>query len=793
MLLAILQWYLIVQLVSAASLPLCRRIFRFLPDKGYFAGKSFGVFSFGLVFWLANAYLVLDSSRFAAYATLFMTAALSFVVANRGIKSPVSFIGQQFRWYRRNMRLVVLAEVIFALGFIALIAVRLFDPAANHTEQPMDMTMLSGIWWNASFPPEDPWLAGYPISYYYLGYWLVAALGKLSGQHPSIAFNMGQAVWYGLLLTGVFGVGYNLGHLAKPPVGKGLSKVGALAGTISALAVGVSSNLQGTMEWFYAQGLIPAGVGRWFGVRGFPGDAQITGAWFVGSDWWWWRSSRVITDRAPISGDSVEVITEFPVFSYLLGDLHPHLLAMPFTVLLVALALNILLANRSTIPNGEPTVPLLRLWKPSLHEFAAAILMGSLIAINSWDFPACLLLVLLTVWASVPGGWHERLGGCVRFLCTAVILIVTVYWPYFLTAESQVQGIMLNFFNPTEFRQLVLVLGPFTLFVPCLVLWAKRSSGPIRRTWLLACCLLPAVLFLFLLTMAAVTLEATEMGVAFSRWVSAPFALMIIGGLLVMLAVLAVRINSVENRPDDQRLPTLFSILLTAVGLALILMPEVFYVTDYFNSRMNTLFKFYYQGWLMIGLGSSFGVAVSLSERGFKRTLASLSVVLLAACLLFAPAAAGAKTSLDNFNLDAMAHLGLDQRSTIRWIQENVPPGTRVLEAVGSSYDSDSNRFSTFTGRPTLLGWPGHEVQWRGSHYADYSAGRADASKLIYSRGSPSEIARAISDWNIHFIIVGPRERRLHNIDSDREAILKKVLDPVFESSEIILYTRRNR
>jgi uncharacterized membrane protein len=140
-----------------------------------------------------------------------------------------------------------------------------------------------------------------------------------------------------------------------------------------------------------------------------------------------------------------------------------------------------------------------------------------------------------------------------------------------------------------------------------------------------------------------------------------------------------------------------------------------------------------------------------------------------------------------------MAHLEPDQRSTIRWIQENVPPGTRVLEAVGSSYDSDSNRFSTFTGRPTLLGWPGHEVQWRGSHYAEYSAGRADTSKLIYSGGGPSEITRAISDWNIHFIIVGPRERRLFNIDSAREAILKKVLDPAFESGEFILYTRRNR
>lgn len=793
MLLAILQWYLIVLLVSVVSLPLCRRVFRFLPDSGYFAGKSFGVFSFGLLFWLTNAYFYLDNSRFAAYVTLCMTAVLSFVIANRGIKSPLTLIRQQLFWYRSNRKLIVLSEVIFALGFLGLIAVRGLDPAANHTEQPMDMTMLSGVWWSASFPPEDPWLAGYPIGYYYLGYWLVAALGKLSGQQPGIAFNMGQAVWYGLLLTGVFGVGYNLGHLAKPPLRKGLSKLGALTGTTSALAVGVSSNLQGTMEWFYAQGLVPAWIGRWFGVRGFPGDAQVTGAWFVGSDWWWWRSSRVISDRAPISGDSIEVITEFPVFSYLLGDLHPHLLAMPFTALLVALGLNILLVKSSAAHNGRSNEPLSRFWKPSLPEVVAAILLGFLIPLNSWDFPACLLLILVTVWAGVPGGWHEKLSAGLGFLCTTVLLIATVYWPYFLTAESQVQGIMLNFFNPTQFRQLVLALGPFALFVPCLMIWARRSSGPISRRWLLACFVLPAVLLLFLLAMAAVTLETAEMKVALSRWIFAPFVLFVVGGSLAMLVVLVLRNTSFEIRVGNERLPTLFCILLTAVGLLLILVPEVFYVKDYFNSRMNTLFKFHYQGWLMLGLGSSFGLAMALSERGFCRRFASLSAGLLAMCLVFAPAAAGAKASLGNFDLDALAHVGPDQRTMIQWIQEHVPPGTRVLETAGISYDADSNRFSTFTGRPTLLGWPGHEVQWRGAHYASYSAGRVDTINRIYSGGRPAEIARAISDWNIDFVIVGPRERRIHNIDSAREATLKKVLEPAFESGEIILYARRDR
>ncbi|HUV13179.1 MAG TPA: DUF2298 domain-containing protein, partial [Acidobacteriota bacterium] len=762
MLLVILQWYVTVQLVSAATLALCQRVFRSLPDSGYFFSKSFGVFSIGLIFWLANVYFVLDSSRLAAYIALGITAVLAFAVANNGIKSPLSFFGQQISWIRRNARLVVLSEVIFALGFLTLIGVRMFDAAANHTEQPMDMTMLSGIWWGATFPPEDPWLAGYPISYYYLGYWLLATLGKLSGQPPNIAFNMGQAVWYGLLLVGVFGVGYNLGHLAKPPKKCSLSRLGIVTGAISALVVGVASNLQGAMEWFYAQGLVPAGVGRWFGVRGFPEDAQVTGTWFVGYDWWWWRSSRVISDSVPISGDSVEIITEFPAFSYLLGDLHPHLLAMPFTALVVALALNVILSNNST----DPTLTASNSWKLSLPEFIGAVLLGFIIGLNSWDFPACLLVVLGTVWISTPGEWPRKAFASIKLLTATVLVTLIFYWPYLLTAESQIQGLSLNFFNPTQFRQLLLVLGPFAFFVPCLMLWARRISGPIPKVWFIGSFLFPVLVALFLLITAKVSLETAEVTAFLSRWGSAPFVVLLAGCALAMIVALAVRTESARNNLEgEQRLPTLFCLLLTGIGLLLILAPEVFYVADYFNSRMNTLFKLHYQSWLMLGLGSSLGVVLALSRRGFLRQFASLALVVLAVCLVFTPAAVRAKISLDTADLDAMTHLGTHQRSMINWILKHVPPGKRVLEAVGDSYDAGSNRFSTFTGRPTLLGWPGHEVQWRGSHYSEYSAGREDAIKVIYSSGNPTEIARAVADWNIDYVVVGPRERIIYQMD----------------------------
>ena len=72
---------------------------------------------------------------------------------------------------------------------------------------------INGIWSSATYPPRDPWLAGYAISYYYFGYWMISTLAHLAGQQPEVAYNLGQACWFGLLVTASFGVGYNLFRL----------------------------------------------------------------------------------------------------------------------------------------------------------------------------------------------------------------------------------------------------------------------------------------------------------------------------------------------------------------------------------------------------------------------------------------------------------------------------------------------------------------------------------------------------------------------------------------------------
>ena len=294
--------------------------------------------------------------------------------------------------------------------------VRIHDPAANHTEQPMDLMFMNSIWASPVFPPRDAWLSGYPISYYYLGYWLLTTLGHLANVPPATAFTIGQASWYGLLLTGSFGVAYNLTALADadqtgPAADEADESARAgwmsgLAGLSAAVFVGVIGNLQGVLEWLYAQGARINSLAAWLDVNGFPENAQRSGLWYIGYDWWWWRSSRVIADR-DLTGGHIEVIDEFPAFSYILGDNHPHVLAMPVALVVIGMALSVyLFARRSGM--GEPAD-----WRAAWRRMPGTVPMGwagialitvvsgGLIFLNTWDYPPYWLLLIGALMAGL--------------------------------------------------------------------------------------------------------------------------------------------------------------------------------------------------------------------------------------------------------------------------------------------------------------------------------------------------------------------------------------------------------
>ena len=834
-----LLWYLVTQLISVAALPITLRYFRNLPDRGYAFARILGILLVSLLLWLGTSYGLLRNTTWGAWLSLFLVALLSLWIAMRRREegeSDLHFSPRSIFRYIPSRPYVLTVELLFLLAFAAWTWVRAHDPAINHTEQPMDLMFMNGIWSSPTFLPRDPWLAGYAISYYYFGYWMLTTLARFAGQPPEIAYNLGQACWFGLLITGSFGIGYNLLRLrtkeqTNDDAGGIATLSGALpmaAGFLTAVAVALTSNLHVILEWLYAQGARLDGLNRLVDVYNFPERAQVSGHWYMDSGWsWWWRASRVIED-VDLTGNHIEIIDEFPIFSYVLGDNHPHLLAMPFVLLVIAIALNWFCGVGETkkcegIGKERKNfiyhiLRRLRSLSATLPLGATGFLLliaatGALVFLNTWDFPPYLALMLLAALftgigrdAGAPTQLRSALSGAGIFGAILILGTVVLYLPYFFTAQSQAGGILPNLLHPTRLPQFILMFGHFLLAVAWLLFVAWREQRPSAATLTISSAFvigLPIV-FLIVTGLRAANGDASGYGeVIIQRRLSQPWTFLLMGGISsIALALLWQRL--VESSKASRT--TTFVLCLVAIAALLTYAPEFIYLRDNFGNRMNTVFKFYYQGWLLLAIAAAYTIAratfgavdrkrsgaedqAQLPSLGYL--LPALSLLLILACLIYPVAGTYAKINgygTRQPTLNGLAYVGADEQAAIAWIRRNTPPNAVVLQAKGASYSASSARISTATGRATLLGWDGHEAQWRGRAYAEMAAGRAEAVEEIYRRFRPSTYPELLDRWQIDYLLVGPEERRQYGITPDYEEQMSRFLELVFEQGEFRIY-----
>lgn len=230
--------------------------------------------------------------------------------------------------------------------------------------------------------------------------------------------------------------------------------------------------------------------------------------------------------------------------------------------------------------------------------------------------------------------------------------------------------------------------------------------------------------------------------------------------------------------------------MMIALGVLLILGPDFLYLRDNFGYRINTVFKFYYQAWILLSLAAAFGVAVLLSElRGAALALYTIGlVIVIGAGLVYPLFALQSKT--DNFKaehpeqrtLDGEAYLANIMPDDYQAFQlmKRVQPGV-IAEAVGGQY-TEYARFSTFTGLPTVLGWPGHEDQWR-DHALQGS--RKDDIQTLYTTSDWATAQAIIDRYNIRYIVVGNLERNTYPVNEEK---FSQFLQPILQQGSVVIY-----
>ncbi len=872
----IIIWWLIAQALGWLAVPLAFRIFRWLPDRGYTFSKAIGLLLASYLLWIgASTGFVSNDSGGILFAIL-LAAAISigvYLKSGREGQSLLDFLGE-----RRNLILSV--EILFTLAFAAWVILRAYAPEKIMIaggEKFMEIAFLNGVLNSAHFPPLDPWLSGFSISYYYFGYIMMGLVTQLSGAPPGVGFDLYDALLLALTIQGAMGVVYNLVAGGAGPSSPKADVIARIFGLLGALFVAVLGNLEGLLESLYSKGFLPASFWKWLDIPDLVGGGVVNGSWIPNTSrgWWWWRASRVLQDRDLLYRPmAVSPISEFPFFSFLLGDNHPHVLALPFVLLSIAVALNLLRKQMSgrrprTADRGEETgdqrsVVGSRVSSWNLIAIAfdgdwvlflfSALFLGSLGFLNTWDLPIYLGLAVaayaIGLYARekhVDTAFALQVAALGLSLGAAALLL---YAFFYVSFSSQAGGLLPYVFPPTRLPQYLGMFGTFIFILAgFLIADLAHGAGPgegRRRVtaflkWWGIVLLVTAAAFGLILAVISVSNLARQFIQDMSSDLNSPLGGLGLGGLLqaillfrmqdpwlwltvsallgLGLAGLLRRLHAPRDEEQEQEAglgkaglsPShLFAYLLFLAGLILTFSVEFFYLRDNFGVRMNTVFKFYYQGWVMMGCASAYAIWWVLERSAFSRHTGWRVAFLLGGAALILggmvyPVMAY-PSRVDAFqskpDLDGAANIAQgnpDDWAAIQWLRQNARRSNGdvpvLLEAPGKSYNYEG-RISAFTGFPAVLGWSLHEGQWRGSY--DEQARREADIATIYTTSDSRQALDLLKKWHVQFVIVGDPERQYVEEqcrDANRAcnpsralAKLDTILEPAFRQGSTTIY-----
>ncbi len=813
---AFITWYILLTLLGWLTFPLAYFLFPNLTERGYTLARTAGLLIWGYAFWLLASLGIAQNDLGGILFALAILISFSAYILITNYQSLITFI-------KTNKSLIITTEILFLISFAFIAFARSANAELYSTEKPMELMFINSIIRSENFPPQDVWLSGYAISYYYFGYVMTAMLAKLSNINGSTAHNLMLSLVFALGAVGSYGILYNLltNYASRTTKSATPNSHLVTSSLLAPLFLLLVSNFEALLESLHKLGIF------------WTKDSSGT---FISNFWtrldmkelsqpptepfgimpdrylWWWRASRVIQDY-DITGGFREVIDEFPFFSFLLGDLHPHVLAIPFGLLAISLAYNIFQNNS----NEKIELFGVQLHLSPITFLFSAMVLGGLAFLNTWDILiGAALIVGAYVFSRVDkDGWNWHRFEDVFILGLPLGLFsFLLYLPFYLGFSSQAGGLLPNFMYVTRGTHLWVMWG--TLFIPIfsylLYLWRAEK---IQSNWKLGFSLgIGFTVFLFALTFLIgwagtivekefIDYQLSAFNMTIPQFISATSLRRLnhIGSLITLLAILiptlsflfplsSQKSNNSKLITDNSSLSTFhFPLLLLTLGTILILAPEFVYLRDQFGYRINTVFKFYYQAWILLSLVASFGIAVLFQNLNkFANITFRIIISLVIFCGLLYPTF-GLITKTNNFqppfgfslnDFERFARENPEDAAAVEFLLK-APKGI-IAEAVGDGY-SAYGRISMLTGLQTVLGWPGHEAQWRGSY--DPQGSRRDDIQRLYTTSSWDEAQLIIKQYNIRYIYIGLLERVTYPINEEKFYLH---LSPVFQQGNTVIF-----
>ena len=801
--LAVLTWWAVTLLLGLLAWPLAFALFQPLRDRGYFFARTLGWLLAGWLLWMLSSLHLLTFTVVNAWVSVGLLAALSAAALVRHARGMAAFL-------RHKWQLLLVGELVFGAAFLAFVGIRLLNPDIWQPwfggEKFMEMAFLTGILRSPWFPPVDAHFAGGFINYYYFGLYLVGYLIKLTGIYAEVAFNLAIPTLFALTAVGAYGIAYSAIAPADPehPDAACGIRRGLGAALWAPLFVVIISNLDGfaqivrALSTFSVTSFQSDLPGVQTLVRAGDGLRQIVAGGASLPSYDFWGPSRVIP----------ATINEFPWWSFVFADLHPHLIGIPIALLFLAALLTLVRSAR--LDWGRQ-----RLYAAALLGLFA-LLLGTLAAINLWELPTylglgVLALIVSQYWGRGQIRWGITIGLSTLYALGALLL----YAPFFANYTS-IGASGVGIVHTGDDVGLWLLIWGFLGFV--VLTWLLWSSAQPARPLLLngengeilvvrpggferflAFAMgrlddLPRKLHVqkivgvrprigYLLLQLLIPLAFV--GVALALWLDRTVL-----ALCILPLTLAFLLLWRRGRAADAGAQ--FGVLLIVTGFAILAGTQIVYLKDFLSGgdwyRMNTLFKFFSQVWVLFGVAAA--IALPRVWQGWVRTgraphvvrglWATAFALLLAASLFYTVVGTAARVdqrmvgwrppigTLDGFDyMRQGTYTWPDDSNTIdlsydyaaiKWLLANVRGNATVMETSEADYyRAGSSRIASLTGLSGLRGFHAGEQR-----PAAQVGARDGLHREFWTTPEPARMQQILDEIDVDLIYVGQLERYLH-------------------------------
>ncbi len=654
-----------------------------LKDRGYILNKIV-IYSISVyILWILASLRIISFSSSSTFIITFIVIILFSIYSYRLIQKKTYSILS----LKKDIGVFVIEEILFLSVTLLFIYLRGINPQAFGTEKFMDFGFLNASLKSQYFPPHDIWLSGTRINYYYYGQYFFAFISRLAIIPSNYFYNLAISFIAGFLVSSTFSVVYNL-----------LGGLDIFSSVFSGLLIAFAGNFY--MPYKFLQ--------------------NIFNTWSLSSFYFFYpASTRVI----PFT------INEFPIYSFIVADLHAHVIDIMFVLTYISLTLYI--------------------WRKRSISYIDVFVLGFVDGImgvtNSWDAGIYSLFIFLILCSisikkyNIRGDIKTKLKNIlIEFARNGVYMVaigsigIILFSPFYLSFVPPIGGIGINNIAHSS------LFDEFLLF-----------------------------------------------------------------GFFLIMAIIYISVLIVEKYLLNKKLKryNIFAGILLFFGIFLIVVPEFIFLKDIFfyankpYFRANTVFKLYYQSWILLSIFS--GVALHkvisfskyLYKKGntymyLKRATLALLILILSVCIIsvFSYTVVAINQAYLNvyisqqnttnsqnqfciFSLcmskymtdNATKYITLNESTSdmdiINYLNKNANNKSVIAEAIGDSYTYYA-RISANTGLQTVLGWPNHEFQWRRIYYST----RINDIQTLYTTQSYSIAEGILRKYNINYIVISNME-----------------------------------